>query len=195
MPANAGIQLFYEETRFPLRGMTRNARPPSSILGPCEARRLEGRSRTHGAHGPLIACFETRRRAAPLLSTRGLGLKLAPYRRGAVAAISANSARICSLRSRLSSSVSPSASRMRSQSPPNLFDPEGAELDFARIGHHPVVELAVEGLEGLVPARPLTASASLATARGSGRGRPATIELTSAPTPSDFQARAGPTPP
>src|ERR1700722_6305623 len=48
------------------------------------------------------------------------GMQQAPsvQRPGAVAAISAKSARICSLRSRLSSSVSRSASRMRSQSSP-----------------------------------------------------------------------------
>ena len=75
-------------------------------------------------------------------------------RRGAVAAISAKSARICSLRSRLSASVSRSAARMRSQSSPISSTRRDAGRDVARVSRKPVVELAMEGPVGLIARAP-----------------------------------------
>ena len=71
----------------------------------------------------------------------------------------------------------------------NLLDPEGAGLNIARVGNEPVVEFAMEGRVSLVSRATADRVGGLATARGSGRGRPATIESIRAPTPSKPGAR------
>ena len=161
------MRIIAPATPFPRRCAAREdrkRRPSQVAYPPCEA--AEGNHAKHGG-----------------------GARRTPQRRGAVAAISANSARICSLRSRLSSSVSRSASRMRSHKPANLLHPEGSRLDVARVGDNPVVELAMEGPVSLVSRPPADRIGEPGDRAGIGARQAGDDRSISAPTPSDSGAR------
>ena len=96
---------------------------------------------------------------------------------------------MCSFRSRLSASVSRSAARMRSQSPP--ISSTSPQRRRGRARKSPANRRARGGRPDTARRPPVRRShrRACATARGSGRGKPATTESIRTPAPSDSGAR------